>query len=1393
MLDLNPSSWATGWLLRSSLQAAVLVLLVFAVQWLGRRWLPPRWRHALWWLVVARLLVPAFPESAFSLFNWTPWRATAPGAVATKVPALPPPPSRLDRPEPQPGASAGFNPIPAAPAELRDSPPIAEPASAFVTPLATSEAANARPATGVLRRDWAALLTWLWLAGVVGLVAHVGLSALALHRRLRQATPVNDPSAHALLDQMRERMGVRRRVALLETTAVTSPALCGLIRPRLLLPPGLVGRFTAAELRFVFLHELAHLKRRDIAVNWLTTLLQVVHWFNPLLWLAFHRMRADGELACDAAALRAAAEGENHAYGQTIIKLLEGAVRPAMLPGVVGILEDRGQIRQRIRMIARFRPSRRGAWAAGVGVVLLGAVCLTDAQSSKPTAAGTSVGASTNAVVAGPVAPGREVRIAADPVPELSLAGTEARALNLTVLDAATGRPLSGADVLAPYIGVFNQPQARRLTDDQGRYTLRFVIPPAAGRREISSFSVSARHPDFAQRAIMWTSSAGDVYAGLPADVTLRLERGVTIGGRVQDEQGAVVAGVRVLLSGSGYDGFSLGADERRTHEYAEVWESDPASPAAVTDASGRWTYARFPAELERLELTLVRPDGSQSTFTTASEENGINHLPPASLAELRATNAILVLPEGLTVRGIVLDEAGQPLAGATVREGYGHGNVVRVSEFTAGADGRFERPHRAPRQWIYTATRSDRATVSVVAQVESGMGEVRLVLPPAQPLRLSVVDEAGAPLPGVQFRVDPYRTEAQLLDWTATTDADGVAVWTNAPTAAVMLYATSKSPAVTRKFRTVPGEAGRRLVLSAAGAERVTVRLRAVDARTREGVKLRRVAADYVGGGSALKIVAEPDAAECLVTLPRSDVRIGMYPSFRLRIEADGFETLTTRSLDFDEGDQELELALTRSDSAGVWVIRRPDGQPAAGARVWARTSDNGLGLHINAPGQYYGDQLGKADADAEGRVKPPPAPPDAAVVITHPSGFLEGTARDLQARPELRLQPYGAVEGRVLVAGQPKGGVNVSLNPVSWSPSLRFYLSYTANTAPDGTFRFVQVPAGEYKLYRWSFPARGTPGGRAITETCQWPLTVKAGETNRVEYAITGRVVTGQAVADPAEVAVDWQHDDHVLALKLPPAAAPRPVNREDYATFEAFKQASDAAFRSDRKVEQARRARTYQLEFEPDGAFRVEDVPPGTYTLRLYVTKEPEPGRAHPFPGPQDEIGSLTREIVVPEGTGPWDLGTLVLPVKAGRGTRKSAPFDLAAMTFDGRPVRLAEVPGRARLVVFWAAWSERSLEALADLRRLREELGPDSGLTLVGVNLDDDPDSAAKLARERGYDWLQTHLGTAERAKAVARFEVSLLPTILLLDAEGRVANRDLAGERLRLAVRRVLKR
>jgi len=97
---------------------------------------------------------------------------------------------------------------------------------------------------------------------------------------------VTDQQILDLLEDCKMQMGVRTIVAVVVTDRTRSPALFGFLRPRILLPQGLIETLSLDELHYVFLHELAHLKRRDIYLAWLVCLLQVLHWFNPLIWPA---------------------------------------------------------------------------------------------------------------------------------------------------------------------------------------------------------------------------------------------------------------------------------------------------------------------------------------------------------------------------------------------------------------------------------------------------------------------------------------------------------------------------------------------------------------------------------------------------------------------------------------------------------------------------------------------------------------------------------------------------------------------------------------------------------------------------------------------------------------------------------------------------------------------------------------------------------------------------------------------------------------------------------------------------------------------------------------------------------------------------------------------------
>ncbi len=324
-------------LLKMSGEASVLILLVLAAQGICGRRLAPRWRHALWLLVLLRLALPWSLPSPASLFN------------VVKIPA------------------------PAS--ELRAEVPLETPASTIED---HPGAPTAVPASG---RGW---LAWVWAIGAGFVAGCAVVNQHRLRRRVSGLRAVTDEPTLSLLEDCRALMRIGTPVMLIETEAVQSPMLFGFVRPRILLPRGLVSGFTPGELRHVFLHELAHIKRRDILTGWVALALQAAHWFNPLVWLALYRLRAERELACDALALSYAQTDEHEAYGLTIIKLLEGFGQPAWAPSLVGILEDKQQMKERIRMIAKFHKSDRGLVLAVLLLAGLALVTLTDAQTATP-------------------------------------------------------------------------------------------------------------------------------------------------------------------------------------------------------------------------------------------------------------------------------------------------------------------------------------------------------------------------------------------------------------------------------------------------------------------------------------------------------------------------------------------------------------------------------------------------------------------------------------------------------------------------------------------------------------------------------------------------------------------------------------------------------------------------------------------------------------------------------------------------------------------------------------------------------------------------------------------------------------------------------------------------
>lgn len=149
--------------------------------------------------------------------------------------------------------------------------------------------------------------------------------------------------------------------------AGSSPALVGLLRPRIALPADFQARFSPAERALILAHEQVHRERLDNLWNLVGAALAALHWWNPLAWWALRRMHADQELACDAAVLRQRPEARA-AYTQALLAAHGLRAPAAPLASRWGSVHP---IVERIAMLKSPRPSTRRKGAA-LAALLLG-------------------------------------------------------------------------------------------------------------------------------------------------------------------------------------------------------------------------------------------------------------------------------------------------------------------------------------------------------------------------------------------------------------------------------------------------------------------------------------------------------------------------------------------------------------------------------------------------------------------------------------------------------------------------------------------------------------------------------------------------------------------------------------------------------------------------------------------------------------------------------------------------------------------------------------------------------------------------------------------------------------------------------------------------------------
>ncbi|MDP9175827.1 MAG: hypothetical protein M3O30_18460 [Planctomycetota bacterium] len=356
------------WLWRASWQAGVVVVLVLVTQRVFRRVLTPRWRHALWFLVLARLIIPAWPASSVSVFNLLGFSLPGDGQSAAQLVEN----SKNLRWIHSEHFGVGQNADPFSDVD----------ADRISVGGGSTWVGRPRGSLYVV----ATVAALVCLAGFGGIVVWAYLANARFWRQARTSSEKTDPRLLRIFDGCCREIGLptKRAPAVLVTSATASPALGGLLRPCILVPAHLPAELDDHQIRMVLLHELTHFVCGDLWMNCAWTLVHALHWFNPLLWMAESRCAADRELARDAMVLQHVGAASAREYGDALIRVVELGMGGGGYRGIVAMAQGGARIQERIVMIAGFES--RSIWRNVPGIVLMfltGCVALTGPKSAR--------------------------------------------------------------------------------------------------------------------------------------------------------------------------------------------------------------------------------------------------------------------------------------------------------------------------------------------------------------------------------------------------------------------------------------------------------------------------------------------------------------------------------------------------------------------------------------------------------------------------------------------------------------------------------------------------------------------------------------------------------------------------------------------------------------------------------------------------------------------------------------------------------------------------------------------------------------------------------------------------------------------------------------------------